>query len=298
MLKLTTIFWQIIVVLLLLSSCSKKLVTTNFSITNETDLSKHLDGDGKHVRYQKLLKSTDYELKYDRAIIYYDKKDYYRALPLFEELLNIYKGTTKAQEIYYYYAYCHYGMGDYLLSSYHFKNYTSTFPKGIHAEECQFMNAYCYYRQSPEPSLDQETTLKAINEFQLFANLYPQSSRIVRCNELIDELRFKLESKSYETGKLYFKTENYRAAVVAMNNTLKDFPATKYKDELLYLILKANYSLAINSIEDKKASRLQDAIEAYNKCISFSKEKIYIKDIENIHQNIQNELKKINTPNS
>ncbi|OFY91901.1 MAG: hypothetical protein A3K10_02370 [Bacteroidetes bacterium RIFCSPLOWO2_12_FULL_31_6] len=250
------------------------------------------------MRYQRLLKSTDYTLKYDRAIVYYDKKDFYRALPLFEELLNIYKGTTKAQEIYYYYAYCHYGMGDYLLASYHFKNYTSTFPKGIHAEECQFMNAYCYYRESPVSSLDQEATLKAINEFQLFANLFPQSSRIARCNELIDELRFKLETKSYETGKLYLKTENYKAAIVALNNTLKDFPASKFKDEILYLILKANYFLAINSIDEKKEPRLQDALESYNKCISFSKSQDYIKDIENIHQNIQTELKKTKTSNS
>lgn len=266
MLKQIKLNWQLFALVILFSACSK---------------------------YQQIVKSTDYGLKYEKAVAYYEKKDFYRSLPLFEELLNIYKGTTKAQEIYYYYSYCHYGMGDYLLASYHFKNYTTTFPKGIHAEECQYMNAYCYYKESLPPSLDQETTLKAINEFQLFANLYPESSRITRCNELIDELHFKLETKSYETGKLYYKTQNYKAAIVALNNTLKDFPATRYKDELLFLIVKSNYLLAINSIEEKKAERLQDTIEAYHKYLNFSKDKEYQKDLEKIYQNVQIELKKI-----
>lgn len=263
--------WQIIVMVILFSACSN---------------------------YQQVVKSTDYGLKYDKAIVYYEKEDYYKALPLFEELLNIYKGTTRAQEIYYYYAYCHYGMGDFYLAGYHFKNYTSTFPKGIHAEECQYMNAYCYYKESPIYSLDQEYTTKAINEFQLFANMFPESKRIARCNEIIDELHFKLETKSYETGKLYFKTQNYKAAIVAMNNTLKDFPATVYKDEILYLIVKSNYLLAMNSIEEKKALRLQEAVEAYNKCVNFSKEKTYLKDAENIYRDIQTELKKNTHTNS
>jgi outer membrane protein assembly factor BamD len=259
--------WRIIPLVFLLFSCSK---------------------------YQQIVKSTDYGLKFEKAVVYYEKKDFYRALPLFEELLNIYKGTTKAQEIYYYYAYCHYGMGEYLLASYHFKNYTSTFPKGIHAEECLYMNAYCFYKESLPASLDQETTLKAINEFQLFANLYLQSSRIARCNELIDELRLKLEIKSYEIGKLYYKTQNYKAAIVSMNNTLKDYPLTKHNDELLYLIFKSNYLMALNSIEQKKTERLNEAIEAYNKYINFSKEKKYAKDAENVFANVKNELNKIN----
>ena len=59
-------------------------------------------------KYSRLLKSTDFNKKYDMAVIYYNKKNYNKAFPLFEELLSLYKGTDKAEKIYYYYAYCNY----------------------------------------------------------------------------------------------------------------------------------------------------------------------------------------------
>ena len=52
-------------------------------------------------KYQKVLKSNDYELKYVKAKEYYNKNDYFRALPLFEELVNVFKGTDRAENLYY-----------------------------------------------------------------------------------------------------------------------------------------------------------------------------------------------------
>ena len=49
--------------------------------------------------YQKVLKSNDLDYKYEMAKKYYNKKDYYKALPLFEELMNIYKGTKNIEKI-------------------------------------------------------------------------------------------------------------------------------------------------------------------------------------------------------
>ena len=53
--------------------------------------------------YNKVLKSSDYEYKLKRANQYFDKQSYIRALPLYEELMTIYRGTTKAEEIGYRY---------------------------------------------------------------------------------------------------------------------------------------------------------------------------------------------------
>ena len=41
--------------------------------------------------YQKLLKSTDFDNKFESAVSYYDNSDYSRALPLFEDLLELLK---------------------------------------------------------------------------------------------------------------------------------------------------------------------------------------------------------------
>jgi outer membrane protein assembly factor BamD len=213
--------------------------------------------------FQKTLKSTDYNLKYDKAIAYYKEKDFYRAQSLFDELINIYKGTGKSEEILFYYAYCYYGQKDYSTASHYFKNYELTYPNGIHKEECSYMAAYCYFLESPETSLDQSYTKKSIEELQLFINRYPTSTRVKDCNENIEKLRSKLETKSYDNAKLYYDLGEYKAAITSLKSSLYDYPDTDYREKLLYLILKSSFLLAENSVEAKKIERYKNTLTEY-----------------------------------
>ncbi len=244
-------------------------------------------------KYQKLLKSTDFNLKYEMAVKYYNKQDYSRAFPIFEELLNIYKGTAKASDIYYYYAMSNYGLGDYALASYHFKNYTSTFPTGAKVEECAFMAAYCYFKDSPNYKLDPTSTETAINEMQLFINKYPESPRVAECNDLMDKLRGKLELKAFETAKLYFKVQNYKASIVAFNNMTKEFPESTRREECVFLGLKSRYLLAINSIEEKKEERLEATRKAYLDFLDAYPKSAYLEDAEKFYTDVNKESAKI-----
>ncbi|MCX6258595.1 MAG: outer membrane protein assembly factor BamD [Bacteroidia bacterium] len=214
--------------------------------------------------YQKLLKSTDYEKKYERAKYYYDKKDYPRSLSLLEELLTIYKGTSKAEEIYFLYSYCYYYEDDYIMAGYYFQDFAKMYPQSLHSEEAEYMGAYCFFLESPDFSLDQANTVKAIQQLQLFINHHSQSERLVEANKLIDELRYKLETKSYSNAKLYFDIGEYKAAIISFKNTLKDFPDSSYREQIMFMILQASYLLAANSITEKKNERLQDTVDNYN----------------------------------
>ncbi|MDP2423321.1 MAG: outer membrane protein assembly factor BamD, partial [Bacteroidales bacterium] len=189
-------------------------------------------------KYQRLVKSTDYEEKYQMAMVFYEQTDYYRALQLFDQLLPFYRGTDRAERLSYYYAYAHYHQRDYVLGSFYFKRFAKTFPRSQFAEECAFMSAYCQYLDSPKHSLDQTNTNEAIKELQLFINMYPQSGRIEECNRLIDNLRAKLELKDMEIARLYFKMENYTAAITAFKNVLKAFPETRFREEIMLSILR------------------------------------------------------------
>jgi outer membrane protein assembly factor BamD len=215
-------------------------------------------------KYQKTLRSADYDTKYKAAIGYFDKKDYSRALPLFEELITVYRGTAKAEQVAWYFARSQYEVGDLMLASFHFKEFYRTFPNSLHAEEALFKNAYCYYLNSPPSSLDQANTLSAIEEFQLFVNLFPESQRVSEANELIDKLRGKLEKKAFDNARLFYDIGEYKAAIQCFNNLSKDFPDTRYREEGSFLQLKAAYLLAINSIESKKQERFKQT-ESYCK---------------------------------
>ena len=213
--------------------------------------------------YNKVVKSTDYEFKYKKALEYYEAGEHVRSSTLLKELLNIYRGTSRADKVYYYYAKSQFGMKDNLMAGHYFKTLVKEFPRSEFAEESQFMVGYCYYLDSPSVRLDQQVTQQAIDALQLFINLYPRSARVEEANRLIIELRDKLVYKSYLSGKLYFDLKNYKAAVVALTSSLKDFHDTKYREELMFMLLKAKYLLATKSVEEKKRERLSSALDEY-----------------------------------
>lgn len=224
--------------------------------------------------YQRLLKSSDYELKYKRAVEYYEKKDYVRALPLLEELVTVMRGTARAEKIHYYYAQTNYAIEDYLLASYHFKDFARTYPQSQFVEEATFLSAYCFYLTSPPYSLDQANTISAIQEMQIFINMYPQSAHLQECNEIIDRLRLKLENKAFDISKLYYNTMHYQSAIVAFQNFQRDFPDSKYREEASFYQFKSAHLLAINSVETKMEARLKSTQELCQKYLdSFPKGK-------------------------
>ena len=244
--------------------------------------------------YNRIVKGKDLDAKLDLAIKLYNKGDYYKALPIFEELIAVYRGTKKAEKTVYYYAYTNFKVGDFNSAAYDFENFVKTFPNSEYTEECAFMQAYCYYEDSPKYSLDQTSTYKAIAQLQLFADRYPQSSRLTECNQLIDKLESKLEHKAYEIAKLYFHMEDYKAAVTSFRNLLNDFPTSPNREECMFLIIVAQFKLAENSIEDKKNTRYNEALTFYGEFSAFYPSSDYKDDADQMAVAIRLWLEKAN----
>ena len=249
-------------------------------------------------KYQKLLKSSDMDLKYEAAIKYYDDEKYEKAMTLFEELIPLFRGTERAEKVYYCYCYCNYQLNLLYSAAYHFKKYSTTYPLSEHAQETLFMYAYSNYLLSPIPTLDASDTKAGINALQLFINTYPENELVDSSNVLMDKLRNKLEIKSYLNAKQYYKIFEFKAAIIAINNTLLDFPETEYREELTFLILKSNYLLAENSIKKKKLQRIKDTIDAYYTFVDAYKESKYLKEAQTIFTKVSEMRNKIKIKNS
>lgn len=242
-------------------------------------------------KYQKLLKSTDNELKYNKAIEFYEAGKYYKAQQLFDQIIVVYRGTDKAEVISYDYANCYYEQGDYILAGYYFRTFSTTFPLSKYAEEAAYRSAYCSYLESPRSSLDQSSTKDAINSLQLFINQYPGSDKVENCNALIDELRAKLEKKAIDIALLYYRMEDYKAAIVSFGNILKEYPSTSMKEDVVYYLAQSNEQLAVNSIESKKQERIQNAIEACDRYLSEFAEGKYKSEVISMKQSLQEIVK-------
>ncbi|GAA4513748.1 outer membrane protein assembly factor BamD [Sphingobacterium thermophilum] len=209
-------------------------------------------------------------MKYQEAVKLYEKGKYAKARILFDDLASKYRGRAEAEDLFYLLANTHYKLKDYTAARYDFKNFANTYPNSERAEECRYMAAYCYFLESPRFSLDQENTRKAIDELQLFINYYPESERAEKASELIQILRDKLERKAFENAKLYYNmglADDYRAAVIALENVLRQYPDTKYAEEIEFLIFKSQYLYADNSRVYRQEERFNTAIDYYNSFI-------------------------------
>jgi len=241
--------------------------------------------------YQKVVKSTDMDYKYVKAKEFYNKKQYYKALPLLEEQISVYRGKKNIEEALYYYAYSQYGLRNFLLAAFHFNNLAQTYPNSKYAEECRFLYAKCYYLLSPKYSLDQTYSFKAIEALQLFTNYYPESERVEEANETIDEIRKKLQRKAFYNAELYYKVGKYKSASLSFNNILKDFPDTPDKERIYLLILKSHFYLAQKSIESKKAERYKQTIQSYYNFVDKFPNSKFVREVENIYQIAINKTK-------
>lgn len=220
---------------------------------------------GCKSRFEKIRLSNDVAKKYQEAMRLYNNKDYSKALILFEDLSQKYRGRTEAEELNYHYALTLYKLKDYTTARFQFKYFADTYPTSVHAEECRYLGAYCYYLDSPEYTLDQENTYKAIDAMQLFINLYPKSERVAEASKLISNLRGKLEDKAYENAKMYYNLgdydiSNYKSAVIALKNAQIDYPDIKYAEEMNLLIVKSQFMYAKASYEYRQEERFTEAI--------------------------------------
>jgi outer membrane protein assembly factor BamD len=244
-------------------------------------------------KYQKVLKSPDVNQKLEMAQYYYDKKDYYRASVLFEQLQDRYTGTVMAEKVMYYSAYCNFGLRNYPLAGYQFKSYFENFPTGQWAEEALYMNAYCQFLESQNFYLDQTDTYKATESIKLFVSVYPDSKYVNECNVLLDKLRNKLSYKAYRSAKLYYNIGEYKSAIVSLQNVIKDYPEVPQREELDYLTLKSYFAYADNSIDAKKEERYKETLEFYNYFINEYPSSKYIGDAKSVANKTQNGLMKI-----
>ncbi|MFV0266736.1 MAG: outer membrane protein assembly factor BamD, partial [Draconibacterium sp.] len=170
------------------------------------------------------------------------------------------------------------------MAGHYFKSLVKEFPMSEYSEESQFMIGYCSYLMSPKARLDQQVTLEAIDALQLYINLYPYSDRVAEANRLIDELTEKLIYKSFLNAKLYYDFEIYKAAVVALNNSLEKFPDSKYREELKYMLLKSKYLLAYKSVVDKQEERYSNALDEYFSFIDEYPESKYRKEVDKFYE--------------
>lgn len=247
--------------------------------------------------YNAVLKSNDYEYRYEAAKALYVAGNYRQSAELFGALLVALKGTPFGDESLYMLAESNMKAKDYESAAMFFKKYYQSYPKGPYMEMARYNSGYALYKQTPDIRLDQTSTMEAISEYQSFLDYCPETSLKEQAQQVIYEMQDKLVRKEYLSAKLYYDLgtytfnsiyggNNYQACVVTAQNALKDYPyaSAQLREDLSILILRAKYYLARQSVEEKRLERFRDAIDEYYAFQNDFPESQYMKEADAIHQ--------------
>lgn len=246
--------------------------------------------------YTRVQKSNDYDYKLDYAKRAFEQKKYMQAATVLQDVITVFKGTEKAEDALYLLALSHYENKDYVNACSYFKTYYQRFPKGKYTELARFYCGYGYYLDSPEAQLDQSGTIKAIEELQAFLDYFPKSDKVSVAQNAIFELQDKLTLKQLQNAQLYYNLgnymgNNYQSAIIVAQNAVKDYPYSRYKEDLEMLILKSRFQEANQSVDEKKADRYRDVVDEYYSFINNYPDSPYKKEAENILKIAQNHIK-------
>lgn len=233
--------------------------------------------------YEKLLKSTDFDLKKAKAKEYFDQGQYVKTTELLTQILPKYRATEESEDLNWMNCQAYFGMKDYFMAASYFKSFIDQFPFGKHSEEAYYMAALCDYNISAPPELDQDNTKNAIDGFNLFLNKFPNSDKADASRKMITDLQDKLVEKSYLSAKLYYDMKQYKAAIVALSNSLKEFSNTKYREKMMYLKLNSLFQYAELSLAVKQKERYQATLDDYYSFMEEFPKSTYSKEVDGIY---------------
>jgi outer membrane protein assembly factor BamD len=248
-------------------------------------------------KFRKIEKSEDWRVKYEAALAYYEKKDYYRASVLFDQILPIVRGLPEGERVQFYLGYCQYHDKNYLFAAEYFKTFYETYGRSASAEEARYLYAYSLYLSSPGPNLDQTESINAMASMQDFLNRYPTSSYREKAGEVIVSIQTKLEKKGFENAKHYYRLNSYKAAMTALENFIRNFPDSQFIEEAQYLIIDAQYKLAEQSIITKQKERYQNVVDYYKNFVDKYPNSERLREAEKMYSESLEQLTKLKNIN-
>lgn len=245
--------------------------------------------------YQKVLKNTDVKAKYELAQKYYEAQDFKRANRLFEQIAPKYVGKPQGERVMFFLSDSYFQQKDYNMAGYQFERFIKSYPKSDKIPQAAFLGAKSYYKLSPNHSLDQTDTDKALVKLQAFINTYPDSEYFKDANTMAKELTTKKELKAFEIAKQFNKLGEFnydllKSAVASVDNFVSDFPGSIYREEAFFIKVEATTNLALNSYDVLKQKRFETAKEAYSSFRKQYPESKFDKEAENILEKIDKAL--------
>lgn len=242
-----------------------------------------------------LSSATQGESRFQQASELIEQEKYDNAIAVLEPMLFSSRATNLEDDVLYALAGSYYKEKQFLLAADMYRRLLQQTPDSPYAKSAQFELARSYEQLSPFYELDQEYTVKAINEFAIYLDEYPSANTVqaesdaelyrelLKVNpanahykakyeaamaelspenparysrEAISRLRDKLARNRYSIACQYFKLKDYRAADIFFDVLIKQYPDTKW-------LVPAWLGKIDTSIERSKWFKARETIERF-----------------------------------
>lgn len=249
--------------------------------------------------YDSLMRSPDPEYRLKGAFEYYYKGKFKKAADLFEGLILPYQGTPQEDTVQFYTALCNYKFGDYQTAETGFEKFVEVFPRSPFTEDARYMRIKCLYDATYRYELDQVPTKKAMILINEFIVENPESPYNNVFETYLEDLQERLYKKSFESARLYYNVEDYKAAHYALKNVLREDSDNIYREDIMYYTVLAAYKYAFNSVASKQKERYLTFIDDYYTFIGEYPESLHARELHNLYKKVQklDIIKQINNGN-
>ena len=243
-------------------------------------------------QFEALLGGNDVPLQYKTAFELFEQGKYAKALRLFDHLQLAVQGTSQEDTVAFYLGLSNYRYGFIDVAETAFETFSMTYPKSPFLQEAKFLRIDCMYRKTFRYELDQNPTYMAISVISEYLTEHSSSEYAQTCRNMLSDLKERLDKKSFESAKLYYTIEDYKAAHYAFKNVLKENADNIYREDVMYYLCLSSYKFASNSIFSQQRERYMTFVDDYYNFITEYPDSDRKRELEGFFDRVQSILRK------
>lgn len=227
---------------------------------------------------------------YQQGMQRFENEDYDEAIRYFRAVFSYGRANDWADDAQLQMARAYRNNNQFRLAATEYRRFLELYRNDERVPTAEYERAMSYFELSPRYQLDQTDTRQALSLFQLFIDRYPNHELVPEAQEHITELREKLAHKKYEAATLYETRDMYRAAALTHEVVFDQYPETSWADDALLGAIRSYIEYSAQSVEQRQAERLQQAVENYNRLVQVFPDSPLLKEAEALYEDAQDRL--------
>lgn len=230
---------------------------------------------------------------YDRGMVAFNDGRYTRAAQYFQGVFDFGRTHEWADDARLQLARTYRMNRDYILAANEYSSFSSMYRGDERVPIAEFERAMTFYERSPAIELDQTSTRRGIDVFNLYIQRFPQHDSVNVAMLRVGELRQKLADKQFHAAGLYERRGLYEAAALSYELMFDKFPDTPLADDALLGAIRCYIEFSERSIEQRQAERLETAINHFERLVQIFPDSDLINEASELRGEAESRLERL-----